>query len=125
MADGAFVTLTLKPDALSDDCERAALGVTARQAPPACASPVIGPDRLRRQGAMVLLKTRDGFAVDAVKPQGAARRGAVEMVRARPIASRAPRPREAWMQRHRKPTCRRRSKAAISCAFQKIASLLA
>jgi competence protein ComEC len=70
MADGAFVTLALKPDALSDDCERAALVVTARQAPPACASPVIGPDRLRRQGAMVLLKTRDGFAVDAVKPKG-------------------------------------------------------
>jgi competence protein ComEC len=70
MADGAFVTLALKPDALSDDCERAALVVTARQAPPACASPVIGPDRLRRQGAMTLRKIRDGFAVDAVKPKG-------------------------------------------------------
>src|ERR1700676_545048 len=48
MADGAFVTLALRPDALSDDCERAALVRSTRQAPPACASPVIGPARFRR-----------------------------------------------------------------------------
>lgn len=70
MADGAFVTLALKPDALGDDCERAALVVTARQAPAACASGVIDLNRLRRQGAMALSKTRDGFAVDSVKPKG-------------------------------------------------------
>ena len=28
MADGAFVALALRPDALADDCERAALVVT-------------------------------------------------------------------------------------------------
>ena len=33
MADGAFVALALRPDALADDCARAALVVTARQAP--------------------------------------------------------------------------------------------
>jgi competence protein ComEC len=70
MTDGGFVTLTLKPEALSDDCERAALVVTARQAPPSCRSPVIDADRVRRQGAMALRRTRDGFAVDAVKPRG-------------------------------------------------------
>jgi competence protein ComEC len=70
MADGAFVALALRPDALSDDCERAALVVTARQAPPSCPSPVIDQDRLRRQGAMGLRRTRDGLAVDAVRPRG-------------------------------------------------------
>ena len=70
MADGGFVTLALRPEALSDDCERAGLVVTARQAPPSCRSPVIDQDRLRRQGAMALRRTRDGFAVDAVKPKG-------------------------------------------------------
>ena len=70
MAGGAFVTLALRPEALSDDCERAGLVVTARQAPPSCRSPVIDQDRLRRQGAMALRRTRDGFAVDAVKPKG-------------------------------------------------------
>jgi competence protein ComEC len=70
MADGAFVALALRPDALSDDCERAALLVTARQAPPSCPSPVIGRDRLQKQGAMALRRTRDGFAVDAIRPKG-------------------------------------------------------
>ena len=60
-ADGGFVALALRPDALADDCERAALVVTARQAPPSCASPVIDRDRLRRQGAMALRRSRDGF----------------------------------------------------------------
>jgi competence protein ComEC len=68
LSDGVLVALALRPDALAEDCERAALVVTARQAPPAC--PVIDQDRLRRQGAMALRRTRDGFAVEAVRPRG-------------------------------------------------------
>jgi competence protein ComEC len=70
LADGALVALALRPDALADDCERAALVVTARQPPPACPPPVIDLDRLRRQGAMALQRTRNGFTVAAVKPKG-------------------------------------------------------
>jgi competence protein ComEC len=70
MSDGAFVALALRAEALSDDCERAALLVTARQAPASCPSAVIGQARLRRQGAMALRRTRDRFAVDAAKPKG-------------------------------------------------------
>ncbi len=70
MGDGALVALALKPDALSDDCGRAALVVTARQAPPSCSPPVIDLERLRRQGAMVLSRTGSGFAVDANRPKG-------------------------------------------------------
>lgn len=70
MDDGAFVSLALHPDALADDCERAALVVTTRQAPGACASAVIDRDRLRRQGTMALRRTRDGFTVDVAKPRG-------------------------------------------------------
>jgi competence protein ComEC len=69
MADGAFVALALQPDALSDDCGRAALVVTARQASPSCPSPVIDRERLRRQGAMALSRTGSGFAVDANRPK--------------------------------------------------------
>jgi competence protein ComEC len=69
-ADGAFVALALKPDALSDDCGRAALVVTARQASPSCSSAVIDRERLRRQGAMALSRTGSGFALDANKPKG-------------------------------------------------------
>jgi competence protein ComEC len=68
MASGALVALALRPEALSDDCARAALIVTARQAPSPCAAPVIEAERLRRQGALALRKTRDRFLVDAVKP---------------------------------------------------------
>ena len=67
---GAFVALALRPEALGDDCARAALVVTARQAPVACAASVIDAQRLRRQGAVALRRSREGFAVDAVKPKG-------------------------------------------------------
>src|ERR1700681_2859684 len=70
LADGRFVALTLRPDALADDCRHAVLLVTAKQAPPACAATVIDLERLRRQGAIALRQVRDGFIVDAVKPRG-------------------------------------------------------
>jgi competence protein ComEC len=70
MAGGAFVALALRADALEDDCERAALIVTARQAPSDCAAPVITLERLQRQGVMTLRRVRDGFAIDAAKPKG-------------------------------------------------------
>ena len=70
MADGALVALALRPEALTDDCVQAALVVTARPAPGACGALVVDQERLRRQGAMALRKSRDGFAVDAVKPKG-------------------------------------------------------
>jgi competence protein ComEC len=72
-ADGAFVTLAMRPDALPDDCTRAALVVTARAAPKDCAAAVISGERSHRQGALALRRTRNGFAVDAVKPNGADR----------------------------------------------------
>jgi competence protein ComEC len=70
MADGGLVALAQRPEALGDDCERAALLVTTRQVAPACGALVVDQDRLRRQGAMALRRSRDGFAVDAVRPKG-------------------------------------------------------
>jgi competence protein ComEC len=70
MADGGLVALALRAEALADDCERAALVVSARQAPPACRSPVIDQQRLRRQGALALRRGANGFPVDAVRPTG-------------------------------------------------------
>ncbi|MDP1864901.1 MAG: ComEC/Rec2 family competence protein [Bradyrhizobium sp.] len=70
LADGGLVALALRPDALADDCARAALLVTARQAPAACGALVVDQERLRRQGALALRRVRDGFAVEAVRPRG-------------------------------------------------------
>jgi competence protein ComEC len=69
-AGGAFVALALRPEALADDCERAGLMVTTRQAPAACGASVIDAERLRRQGALALRRSGGGFTVDAVKPRG-------------------------------------------------------
>ena len=73
MAGGGLIALTLQPEALAEDCERTALLVTARQAPPSCSSSVMSGDRLREQGATALRRAGSGFAVDAVKPRGADR----------------------------------------------------
>jgi competence protein ComEC len=73
MADGGFVALSLKADALADDCERAALLVTAKPVPQGCAATVIDLARLRSQGAMALRRTGRGFAVEAVRPRGVSR----------------------------------------------------
>jgi competence protein ComEC len=70
LPDGAFVALVLRPEALRDDCERAAVIVTARQAPRACGALVIDQDRLQKQAATALRRTRGGFVIDAVRPNG-------------------------------------------------------
>jgi competence protein ComEC len=70
MADGSFVALTFKSEALADDCSRALLLVTARQVPTACVATVINAERLRQHGAIALRRSRRGFDVDAVKPKG-------------------------------------------------------
>jgi competence protein ComEC len=70
VAGGGFVALALRPEALVDDCERAALIVTSRQPPQGCAASVIDAERLRRHGAMALRRERNGFVVNAVKPSG-------------------------------------------------------
>jgi competence protein ComEC len=67
---GALVALSWRPEAMADDCERAAVIVTARQAPSPCRASVIDADRLRRQGALALRATREGFSVDSVKSSG-------------------------------------------------------
>jgi len=67
---GAFVALASRAEALADDCDRAALIVTARPATRDCAASVIDAERLRRHGALVLRRISDGYAIDAVKPGG-------------------------------------------------------
>ncbi len=70
LSDGGLVSLALRPEALVDDCDRAVLIVTASQAPAGCAAAVIDLDRLRQQGAMALRRSGDGFAVEAIRPNG-------------------------------------------------------
>ena len=114
LAGGALVALALRLEALSDDCERAALMVTGGQAPPDCGALVIDQERLRRQGALALRKTRDGFAVDAVRPRGVDRPWLPAVAG---DAEDGPNWRARWrhvpsMRRRRRRICRRRIEAA-------------
>jgi competence protein ComEC len=77
MAGGGFVAFSLKPEALADDCERAALLVTAKPVPPGCAARVIDLARLRSRGAMALRRTSHGFVAEAIKPRGVDRPWAI------------------------------------------------
>jgi competence protein ComEC len=70
MAGGRYVALSLRSDALSDDCARAAVVVTWRQAPQNCAALVIDREHLQGRGTVTLRPTRDGFVTDAVRPKG-------------------------------------------------------
>src|SRR4051812_31442104 len=70
LRDGGLVALALRPEALGDDCTRAAVIVTSRQASLGCGALVIGRERLQKQGAITLRRTRGGFASDAVRPNG-------------------------------------------------------
>ncbi|MBN9000753.1 MAG: competence protein ComEC, partial [Rhizobiales bacterium] len=70
LGDGRLVALTLRPDAFDDDCTRAVIIVTQRQAPPDCAAMVIDRTRLQQHGGLALRKTGDGFDVTAIRPMG-------------------------------------------------------
>jgi competence protein ComEC len=68
--DGRYATLVLRPEALADDCERAAVIVTSRQAPADCAALVIDRDQLQKRGTMAMRAVRAGFATVSVRPKG-------------------------------------------------------
>jgi competence protein ComEC len=74
MVGGGLVALAQRPEALEDDCARAAVIVTPWQAPEGCQAEVIDSDRLRREGALALRRTQGNaehnFAITAIRPKG-------------------------------------------------------
>jgi competence protein ComEC len=73
MADGRHVTIAKRADAFADDCEKAAIIVTARQPPPACKARVFNQQRLQQTGSLALYGKGSEFAVRAVTPIGSNR----------------------------------------------------
>ena len=72
-ADGRYVTIVQRGDAFADDCRKAAVIVTARQPPAACAARMFTHERLRETGSLALYRHGAGFVADAVKPPGSNR----------------------------------------------------
>ncbi len=73
LADGRIIALSLRADALADDCARATLLVALRQPPATCTAAVIDRERLHRQGALALRQRGGTFTIEAVRPSGADR----------------------------------------------------
>ncbi len=68
LAGGGVVSYALAPDAFEDDCRRAVLIVTPRDAPPDCAATVVGRNLWRRRGALALRRDSSGFVIEAARP---------------------------------------------------------
>ncbi len=54
LADGRLVSQVIAPDAFEEDCKRAAVVVTSREAPPDCSALAIDRKTIRANGAMAL-----------------------------------------------------------------------
>jgi competence protein ComEC len=86
LADGRLIALARTMEAFEEDCRRAAVITSPREAPAQCAALVIDRNVLRKTGAVALRRTADGFALRAVRPDGYDRPWA----QARPAAAIAP-----------------------------------
>jgi competence protein ComEC len=71
MADGQPVALSLTLEALAEDCTRATVIVSPREAPPPCtAAVVIDRSKWRQGGALALYRAGEGFVIEPARPPG-------------------------------------------------------
>jgi competence protein ComEC len=69
-ADGKLIALSLSPEAFGDDCARAAIVVTAREAPLWCNALLIDRKVWRSSGAVSLHRVGNGYALTPSRPMG-------------------------------------------------------
>jgi competence protein ComEC len=70
LADGSPVALVKTIEAFEEDCRRAVLVVSPREAPPDCAARVIDRRVWQRSGAVALRRIGDRFEMIAARPEG-------------------------------------------------------
>ena len=70
LADGSLVAIAKTLGAFEEDCRRAVLVLSARDAPPACAALVVDRQVWRRAGAIALRRVGQGFEITAARPAG-------------------------------------------------------
>jgi len=68
LGDGSLIAYDAGADAFEEDCRRAALVLTPREAPSGCAAPAIGRALWRERGALALYRSGSGFAIEAARP---------------------------------------------------------
>jgi hypothetical protein len=98
LADGRLLSVAASADAFEEDCRKAALVVTARNAPPACAAMIIDRNTVHARGAMALRRKGEGWDITAARPAGQDRpwaRGAATEETTTPAARQQTPPRDA------------------------------
>jgi competence protein ComEC len=99
LRDGSLVAIAKTIEAFEEDCRRAVLVVSARDAPPGCAALVVDRQVWQRSGAMALRRLGERFEITASRPLGYDRpwRRAVAPENDAPAPPRAmpPQPRDA------------------------------
>jgi competence protein ComEC len=70
LADGRLVSLARWPEAVMEDCEKAAVLITRRPVPEDCAARTIDAETLRREGAQILRRNAGKWVAAAVRPAG-------------------------------------------------------
>jgi competence protein ComEC len=70
LRDGSLVAMAKTIAAFEEDCRRAALVVSAGDAPPGCGALVVDRQLRRRSGAVALRRTGEGFEITAARPVG-------------------------------------------------------
>ncbi len=70
LAEGSIVAIARTLAAFEEDCRRAALVVTARDAPPGCATRVIDRQVWQRTGALALWRVGKTWEITAARPVG-------------------------------------------------------
>jgi len=99
LRDGSLVAIAKTIEAFEEDCRRAVLVVSARDAPPGCTALVVDRQVWRRSGAMALRRLGERFEITTTRPLSYDRpwRRAVAPESEAPVPPRAmpPQPRDA------------------------------
>jgi competence protein ComEC len=95
LADGAVVAITRTIEAFEEDCRRAALVVSSRDAPPDCAARVVDRAVWRNSGAVALRRVGKGWDMTVARPPGYDRPWAPARKTAPASSTSAPPPRDA------------------------------
>ena len=70
LQDGRLIALSRSVEALAEDCEQAAVVISAREVQRDCAALVIDRKRLQQSGAVALHRQGDGFVIEPTRPPG-------------------------------------------------------
>ncbi len=92
LRDGSLVAIAKTTEAFEEDCRRAALVISARDAPPGCAVTVVDRGIWRRSGAMTLRRLGERFEITPARPAGYERPWARMLTPAGPAPHAGPQP---------------------------------